>query len=105
MSNTSKVMSNREYDKFLKDRKLEAFKRCDPVVQGTSRYSPEFVECSRNRVLSVAWACRQQNKNMFDCLRHQYVRYFSRSMSDDAMAQAEKEYLAQHRTSPPHPRE
>lgn len=34
MVDTARVMSNREYDKFLKERKLEAFKRCDPLVQG-----------------------------------------------------------------------
>ncbi|WFD24285.1 hypothetical protein MEQU1_002984 [Malassezia equina] len=33
MSNTSRVMSNREYEKFMKEKKIEAFKKCDPVVQ------------------------------------------------------------------------
>ncbi|KAI3626685.1 hypothetical protein GLX27_001659 [Malassezia furfur] len=78
MSDLSRVMSNREYDTFLKERKAEAFKRCDPIVQ-------EFVECTRNRFLSVAWACRQQNRNMYDCL--------TKYMSDEALAKAEKEYL------------
>ncbi|WFD40577.1 uncharacterized protein MJAP1_003565 [Malassezia japonica] len=82
--NKSRVMSNREYDRFLKDKKLEAFKRCDPLVQ-------EFVHCSQNRLLSVAWACRQQNRNMFNCLREY--------MSDEAMAKAEKEYLDKNRPS------
>ncbi|WFC94785.1 hypothetical protein MBRA1_001419 [Malassezia brasiliensis] len=71
MSDLSRVMSNREYDTFLKERKAEAFKRCDPIVK-------EFVECTRNRFLSVAWACRQQNRNI---------------MSDESLAKAEKEYL------------
>lgn len=69
MSDLSRVMSNREYDTFLKERKAEAFKRCDPIVQGAScAADAEFVECTRNRFLSVAWACRQQNRNMYDCL-------------------------------------
>ena len=43
MSDLSRVMSNREYDTFLKERKAEAFKRCDPIVQGASRVADRRV--------------------------------------------------------------
>ncbi|SHO79498.1 Similar to S.cerevisiae protein CMC1 (Copper-binding protein of the mitochondrial intermembrane space) [Malassezia sympodialis ATCC 42132] len=85
MSNTSRVMSNREYEKFMKEKKHEAFKKCDPIVQ-------EFVECSRNRLFSVAWACRKQNRAMYECL----LQY----MNDNTMLEAEQAYLDQHRNKP-----
>lgn len=49
--NSTHVMSNREFETFMKNRKLEAYKACDPLVQGTlMRLTIEFVACSRNRV-------------------------------------------------------
>lgn len=34
-SSASHVMSNREFEAFMKERKLQAYKKCDPIVQGT----------------------------------------------------------------------
>lgn len=36
-SSASHVMSNREFEAFMKERKLQAYKKCDPIVQGTPR--------------------------------------------------------------------
>ncbi|WFD08208.1 hypothetical protein MVES1_003580 [Malassezia vespertilionis] len=71
MSNKANVMSNREYDAFLKEQKAGAFKLCDPVVR-------EFVECSKGRA---------QNKKMYDCLQYH----------DETLKEAEKAYLARTR--------
>ncbi|AXA48485.1 COX assembly mitochondrial protein 1 [Malassezia restricta] len=80
--NSTHVMSNREFETFMKNRKLEAYKACDPLVQ-------EFVACSRNRVFSVLWACSEQSKRMKDC-----IRSFAEEKS--VMAAGE-EYLRTHR--------
>lgn len=66
----------------MKERKLQAYKKCDPIVQ-------EFVECSRNRLFSVAWACRDQSRRMNQCIRA-YA-------SDDDIVEAQNEYLQKHR--------
>ncbi|WFD34691.1 hypothetical protein MCUN1_001532 [Malassezia cuniculi] len=86
MSEKSAVLSNREYDKLVKEVRSRAFKACDDVVQ-------EFVKCSHNRVLSVAWACREQNTKLYNCLLEQCVAT-NGSMSDKVVEAAEKEFLA-----------
>ena len=79
VANTSKVLSNREYDALLKEKRAEAWKLCDPVVRGAFSTCPahdsEFVECSKDKFLSVAWKCRAQNRAMYECLRQQCVSY------------------------------
>ena len=62
MSNTSRVMSNREYEKFMKEKKHEAFKKCDPIVQGsyqgvlTSRICRVLTQSSIFRGMGVSQA-------------------------------------------------
>ncbi|KAL4399178.1 hypothetical protein ACI68E_003552 [Malassezia pachydermatis] len=83
MSSTSQqVLSNREYDTLVKEKRLEAYKKCDPIVQ-------EFVACTKEYMLSVGWACKEQSQKMRECL-HQY-------MNPESLLEAEKEYLRTHR--------
>lgn len=35
----------------------------------------DFVECTKGRLFSVAWACREQNTKLFNCLKDQCVLY------------------------------
>ncbi|BBN12267.1 COX assembly mitochondrial protein 1 [Marchantia polymorpha subsp. ruderalis] len=42
--------------------KAKALKECDDVLS-------KFTECARGRTLSVVWACREQHKEMNDCLK------------------------------------
>lgn len=75
MSSTSQqVLSNREYDTLVKEKRLEAYKKCDPIVQGRcmlhARYlhCVEFVACTKEYMLSVGWACKEQSQKMRECL-------------------------------------
>ena len=43
--------------------KAQALKECDSIVA-------KFAECAKGRTLSVVWVCRQQSKEMNDCLHH-----------------------------------
>lgn len=72
MSEKASVLSNREYDNLVKEVRLRAFKACDDIVQGACMLT-EFVECSKGRLVSVAWACREQNTKLFNCLQQQCV--------------------------------
>lgn len=96
---TTHVMSNREYETFMKNRKLEAYKACDPLVQGMlPRLTTEFVACSRNRVFSVLWACSEESKRMKDCIKSLYVTMaYTVSAEEKSVMAAEQEYLRTHR--------
>ncbi len=97
--NSTHVMSNREFETFMKNRKLEAYKACDPLVQGTlMRLTIEFVACSRNRVFSVLWACSEQSKRMKDCIISLYVTMANTiSAEEKSVMAAGEEYLRTHR--------
>ncbi|XP_057445342.1 uncharacterized protein LOC130737551 [Lotus japonicus] len=43
--------------------KQKALKQCD-------RYTAKYAECASGRTLSVVWQCRQQAKELNECLHH-----------------------------------
>ncbi|QCD93958.1 Cytochrome c oxidase biogenesis protein Cmc1-like [Vigna unguiculata] len=45
--------------------KQKALKECD-------RYTAKYAECASGKTLSVVWRCRQQAKELNDCL-HQLI--------------------------------
>ena len=44
--------------------KQKGFRECTP-------YSDAYARCCTGRVLSVAWACRQEMKALSDCMSQQ----------------------------------
>ncbi|ERN00990.1 hypothetical protein AMTRI_Chr04g187740 [Amborella trichopoda] len=58
--------------------KQKALKECD-------RYMVKYAECASGRTLSVVWLCRQQAKELNECL-HQYT-------NDSVLEEMKKEYM------------
>ncbi|XP_020233909.1 uncharacterized protein DDB_G0275933 [Cajanus cajan] len=58
--------------------KQKALKECD-------RYTAKYAECASGRTLSVVWSCRQQAKELNDCL-HQFT-------NDSVLEEMKKEYM------------
>lgn len=106
MSNTSRVMSNREYEKFMKEKKQEAFKKCDPVVQGAC--SSVLTMSRIRRVLTQpSFLCgmgMSQTEQGLIRVPSAIVRACDKltscSMNNNTMLEAELAYLDQHRTKP-----
>ncbi|KAJ1976093.1 hypothetical protein H4R35_002851 [Dimargaris xerosporica] len=59
---SSRYLSAQEEDRIIKEWRKQTMKECDAFVKA-------FAECSQGRTVSIAWACRDQNKAMNDCLR------------------------------------
>ncbi|KAJ1981024.1 hypothetical protein H4R34_002239 [Dimargaris verticillata] len=59
---SSRYLSAQDEDKIIKEWRKQTMKECDAFVKA-------FAECSQGRTVSIAWACRDQNKAMNDCLR------------------------------------
>lgn len=100
MSNTSRVLSNREYDKFMKEKKLQAFKKCDPIVQGTLLYFDRQISSLARKAVSCPWhgrAARKTGKCMSACV-NSTLTVLRASLNDDAMMEAEKDYLEKSRS-------
>ncbi|KAL2335284.1 hypothetical protein Fmac_016497 [Flemingia macrophylla] len=58
--------------------KQKALKQCD-------RYTAKYAECASGRTLSIVWSCRQQAKELNDCL-HQFT-------NDSVLDEMKKEYM------------
>ncbi|KAK7364813.1 hypothetical protein VNO80_13556 [Phaseolus coccineus] len=58
--------------------KQKALKECD-------RYTAKYAECAAGKTLSVVWSCRQQAKELNDCL-HQFT-------NDSVLEEMKKEYM------------
>jgi COX assembly protein 1 len=71
-------LSRREEETLLKTTKAHALRECDVVVK-------EFAACASGRTISVAWACRNQLKQVQDCM----VQF----TGPESMEQVRKEYL------------
>jgi len=71
-------LSRREEETLLKTTKAHALRECDVVVK-------EFAACASGRTISVAWACRNQLKQVQDCM----VQF----TGSEPMEQVRKEYL------------
>ncbi|OMH79559.1 hypothetical protein AX774_g7024 [Zancudomyces culisetae] len=56
------VLSRRQDQQVRALQVKEMMKLCDEYVK-------EFVECSRDRTISIVWACKDKKKQMMDCLR------------------------------------
>ncbi|KAK2366228.1 hypothetical protein P8452_54887 [Trifolium repens] len=57
--------------------KVKALKECD-------EYTKKYAECALGRTLSVVWQCRQQAKELNNCL-HQFT-------NDSVLEEMKKEY-------------
>ncbi|KAF8313688.1 hypothetical protein DL93DRAFT_2081021 [Clavulina sp. PMI_390] len=79
------AVSRREEDNLLKSTKAKAMKECDSLVR-------EFAECATGRLVSVAWACRDQHKALQACI-YSYT-------NPDSMAKVRAEYLRLRNTAP-----
>ncbi|WFD43555.1 hypothetical protein MPSI1_002217 [Malassezia psittaci] len=87
MPDLSRVMSNREYDKFLKEQKADAFKKCDAVVQGLFSVLMQNSSIVR-KTDSYLWPGHAVNRiGILGAMDS------DRSLSNDALAEAEKDYL------------
>jgi len=73
------VVSQREEETLLKSTKQKALKECDHLVRGDFVLecavhfeligaAAEFAECATGRLVSVAWACRDQHKAVQSCI-------------------------------------
>ncbi|KDR85117.1 hypothetical protein GALMADRAFT_53056 [Galerina marginata CBS 339.88] len=54
-------LSRREEETLLKTTKVYALRECDAVVK-------EFAACTSGRTVSVAWQCRDQLKQVQNCM-------------------------------------
>ena len=58
------------------DMQRRAYKLCDPVVK-------PYVDCTKHRLISLLWACRDEKAQMADCLHEVYL--YARSSSCHAL--------------------
>ncbi|KAF9270342.1 hypothetical protein L218DRAFT_952493 [Marasmius fiardii PR-910] len=72
------ALSRREEENLLKTVKSRALKECDPLVKA-------FAECMSGKIISAAWACREQLRAVEGCL----VQY----TGPEPMELARTEYL------------
>jgi COX assembly protein 1 len=72
------TLSSREETAVHRQMQKNAAVACKDIIQ-------EFVNCSRDRTISMAWACRSQRTAMVECMR-------LRTREDD-LAQAREDYL------------
>ncbi|XP_061369091.1 uncharacterized protein LOC133311967 [Gastrolobium bilobum] len=61
--------------------KQKALKECD-------QYTAKYAQCASGRTLSVVWHCREQAKELNDCL-HQFT-------NDSVLEKMKKEYMLKH---------
>ncbi|TPX67910.1 hypothetical protein SpCBS45565_g03417 [Spizellomyces sp. 'palustris'] len=55
------VLTNKEEEIVFADLKKNATTKC-------RQYLEELVQCTRNRTLTVYWACQKQNRALNECL-------------------------------------
>ncbi|KAH8120414.1 hypothetical protein DFH11DRAFT_1500544 [Phellopilus nigrolimitatus] len=55
------ALSRREEETLQKSTKARALKECDALVK-------DFAECTKDRYISLAWACRGKYKQVQDCM-------------------------------------
>ncbi|ORY83730.1 cytochrome c oxidase biogenesis protein Cmc1 like-domain-containing protein [Protomyces lactucae-debilis] len=72
------TLSPREETAVHRQMQKNAAVACKDIIQ-------EFVACSRDRTVSMAWACRTQRTAMVECM-HQRTK-------EDDLAQAREDYL------------
>lgn len=57
------TLSPREETAVHKLMQKRAAERCESLIL-------DFVKCSRDRTISIAWACTEQKARMVDCMHH-----------------------------------
>ena len=60
---TLQALSPREETKVHKMMQKRAAEKCEPLIL-------DFIRCSRDRTISMAWACREQKKEMVLCMHN-----------------------------------
>lgn len=74
------ALSPREETKVHKLMQKRAAEKCEPLIL-------DFIKCSRDRTVSMAWACREQKKGMVQCM-HDHTR-------EDHLEEAREVYMTE----------
>jgi len=72
-------LSNQEKNHIYRAQHRRVYKLCDPVVK-------PYVECTKYRLVSLLWACREEKDRMADCLNQ---------VTERARTEVTEEYLRQ----------
>ena len=79
-------LSPREETKVHRLMQKRATERCDGLIK-------EFIGCSHNRTLSLAWACKVEKRAMLDCM-HLYTNAQDLDEAKEIFLKERREKLA-----------
>lgn len=79
LSDDPSFLTNQEKNHIYRVQHKRAYKLCDPVVK-------PYVDCTKHRLISLLWACRDEKAQMADCLHE---------VAERAREEVTEEYLRQ----------